>query len=469
MPNPFHDPFSGEFCSKSEINARMLGALTSGEFEKYSAFRSILANAERLNQERIFRGFTAVREQNITALEELLADSDLSSMTSPEESAMFAGLSKNASPETLDVLLKSQSFHMDAFREAYTHLSEEDKCSFLANNKNLRASKFGFLMSELVRGAPTMTNKDVIRGRMVACLSREVYSAALLDAVRRACAENLLIVSLRNAYQSGERTVWPFTTDLRSQEVSIVENSSSIAGNPNRLLFAEHSSNPETLAILGMSDSATFDFVMNNPNTTSKTLATILAKSTSLSSAQYVSLKIALEKQEDLPEHIRTSLNTFQGLTVPVIAEGEIQPLRDSMRAAAHRIKYQQKRLTETSARLREAKWARPAGETASLDDFALGSEVTQIRNDIQAQQNTFDSVRGKLDASDENYNALIKQKSYLEKSVNASVKNNDGYKTVVGRLQRAEKERRDSGDHKSLKNLLASLTYSVEPIKTLA
>lgn len=465
MPNPFHDPFSGEFCSKSEINARMLGALTSGEFEKYSAFRSILANAERLNQERIFRGFTAVREENIAALEELMADSDLSSMTSPEESAMFTGLSKNASPETLDVLLKSQSFHMDAFREAYTHLSEEDKRSFLANNKNLRASKFGFLTSELVRGAPTMTDKDVIRSRMVACLSREVYSADILDAVRRDRAENLLVVSLRNDYQSGERTVWPFIPSLRSKEISIIENSSSQS---TRQLFAEHSSNPETLATLGMSDPETLDLVMDNPNVNSRALATILARSTTLSSAQYVSLKAALENREDLPEHIRTSLNTFQGLKAPVITEGETQPLRDSMRAAAHRIKYQQKRLTETSHKLREVKRTRPAGETASLDDLALGNEVTQIRNDIQAQQNTFDSVRGKLDASDENYNALIKQKSYLEKNVNASVKNNDGYKTVIGRLQLAEKERRNSGDHKSLKNLLASLIYPVEVLKAL-
>jgi hypothetical protein len=55
MPNPYHDPYSGQFCSRGEMTALMNAALEASDGDKYLTFREIMESTDRKKTDDIIR------------------------------------------------------------------------------------------------------------------------------------------------------------------------------------------------------------------------------------------------------------------------------------------------------------------------------------------------------------------------------------------------------------------------------
>jgi hypothetical protein len=439
MANPYHDPYSGKFCSRGEMSTLISTALSDGNFERYSTFRAIVEQADKERDSRILDGFNAVKGNDLDKLRELVGSKLTDIADSSEERDILSGWSKNATPETLDMFLSNPNFSSTAFQQAYENLTEEDKLNFIRKNNNLSSSKFSYKLSDMM-GDPRSRDNKATHARVEALLEREKLSPDAVDVAKRAIGPHALIAKIRKDYTDGSRTSWPFVAASYKQESGLLYDTSSSAGAPSRLLFAEYATNPRTLASIGAHDSVAVDKVLDNPNSDTKTIATILAKNNSLTSAQYLKAKTLLAARSDLPDNVVESLK-YKGSVTPAYSDQETTAMLREVKIATRMISHSRRTvLGRSSDEMKE-----------------------QARKTMAEYRKTFDTTRAKLDSSDQNYDSLVKQERYLEKN---SYYDNTSHKRVKERLLNADVYRNQKGGLDKLRESLRGLTYEINLLR---
>ena len=433
MTNPYHDPYSGQFIKRGEMNSLMSKALSGGEFEKYSTYRTIIEKADKEKDARIMEGFQAVKTNDAAKLQELVGSKLTEIADSSEERDILSGWSHNASPEALDALVKNPNFSHQALEAAFNNLSEEDKLKFLRENKNLEKSKLGFMVNSLV-GTQYKTHGTYARGRAAALLERETVSYKILDDAKRVLGSAGVMAKLRTDYDNGSRTVWPFSASSHKQEMSLLNDSGRSVGHHSRIFFAKNATNPVTLAAIGASDPIAVDSVLENPHTDTKALTTILARNDFLTSAQYLRIKARLEADPSLPEKIATSLKSDLPST-PSYSVTEADDLQRELKVSARKLVYANKSLTAANSR-----------------ELATAAKVNKAN-----EQKTFDTARAKLDSTEQNYNSLLKQERYL-----TAQKGTPAHQRVLDRIANANKYRNQKGGIDAIRKSLQGYKYDV-------
>lgn len=461
MTNPYHDPYTGEFCSQGAMRVLMNTALSEGKFERYSTFRSIIDQAEREKDARIIEGFQAVQANDIQKIKELVSEKLSDLADSSEEKAILSGWSKNATPETLDLFLKNPNFSSTAFASAYENLSEEDKLKFLKNNKNFETSKFSYNTSNLVVNN-FQFNDDISKGRANALLEREKVNSEMIIAAKRSLGAHATVQKISNDYATGARTVWPFSKDstakevtlsTRKIEISLISESARGIGSSQRIFFAKKSEHPEVLATLGSSDSVALDSVLDNPHTNAEALATIIRTNKSMSSAQYEKTVKLLASKPDLPKRVAEGLaqNSQDGEPVffkPVYTEQEEAILIKEISQSRKMLSYYKKVSSSSNHRKLSEE---------EKDLYAKKTKETQAQLTIS---------RARLDATDRNYDSLIAQKNHLEKSIVLDLPaNTSSYKVVVERLAQADSYRQQKDGSDKLQVALLGFGYYINPL----
>jgi hypothetical protein len=461
MTNPYHNPYTGEFCSQGAMRVLMNTALSEGNFEKYSTFRSIIDQAEREKDARIIEGFQAVKSHDIQKIKELVSEKLSDLADSSEEKAILSGWSKNATPETLDLFLENPNFSSTAFASAYENFSEEDKIKFLKENKNLETSKLSYRTNNMVINNFQFTD-DVSKGRAKALLEREKVTSEMVITAQRSLGAHATIQKIVNDYASGARTVWPFSRNStnkgislssRKIELSLISEAARGVGNVQRIFFAQKSEHPEVLATLGSSDSIALDSVLDNPHTNAEALAAIIRTNKSMSSAQYEKTVKLLASKPNLPKKVAEGLaqNSKDGEPVffkPVYTEQEEAILI--------------KEISQSRKMLSSYKKASISNKYKSLSE----EDKDYYAKKIQETQAQLTISRAKLDATDRNYDSLIAQKKHLEKSIVLDTpENSSSYKVVVERLAQADSYRQQKDGSDKLQVALMGFGYFINPL----
>jgi hypothetical protein len=363
-------------------------------------------------------------------------------MDSTESRAVLTGWAKNANPEILSLLLKNENLSSQVFEEAYSNLSEEDKLKFLRNDDSLRSSKLAYTLRSLVdpnlryQSDPSAW-RAVVTARANAVLDREVWSEDDVQVAEKTLGSSGVVLKLKKDFESGTRTVWPLAKHQEKLELGLAGRN-TFGYSYQLAVFAEHSTNPIILANLGSFRPAMVDRVLANPNTDMKALASILVKNDKLSADQFNKAKSLLLAHPDTPASVKASLVSSSSASAPVFNEAEKTDL------------------------FKEAKIAKRVSLASRKSALAYPSLAAISREREAEALLRYDVARGKLDATEQNFVALGKQKAYLEKNVVYDLDTNKSYKSVLKRIENANKFRVQNGDHDGLLETLKPLAYTI-------